>query len=180
MKQYGIFKSYIPVDDYNKQLLERGVQFISDESGNDWYALVKEHQNSSEYNYVLCMDHDNVVIAVFPVSGMQNIFPHELKVALLESVPDYLESELGQWILMKSGKYKSNVAYHDANVSLKKDEEIENATAMITHLQDIIDVEDTKDLKATQKELLEWKRYRVALVKLADDAKITDFPTKPV
>lgn len=180
MKQYGIFKNYNPTDEYQIQLQTQGVQFIADESGNCWYSLVKEHQNSSEYNYVLCMDHDNVVIAVFPVVGMKNIFPHELKVALIESVPDYLEAELGQWILMKSGKFKSNVTYHDANVSLKKDEEIENATAMITHLQDIIDVEDTKDLDATKKELLEWKRYRVALVKLADDAKMTDFPSKPV
>ena len=154
-----------------------GVQMIANDEGECWYSVVKEVQKGTDYNYVLFMDHDNVVLEVADIGMIYTYFPDNLAVALVESVPETLKSELGQWILMKNGKYKANAAYHDANLMLSKDEGIEDATLMITHLQDLIDIgESTPE---TQSKLIEWKKYRVALNQLNEKSKISDFPKRP-
>lgn len=176
MKHYGIFVPYVPTSDEGKELLAQGANMIASE-GKCWYDVVQEVQKDKSLKYVLFMDHDNVVVHVDRTELIHTYAPTNIAVAVVEDIPDYLSTELCQWILQKDGSFIQNEAYFTAVLMGTKADELEVANAKISHLQDLIDIGSADS--STEAEMLKWKKYRVALNNLNEKSKTKDLPKRP-
>uniref|UniRef100_A0AAU8GGE3 Tail fiber assembly protein n=1 Tax=Salmonella phage vB_SEnST11_KE23 TaxID=3161174 RepID=A0AAU8GGE3_9CAUD len=175
-KVYGEFSLYTPTKtDENAAFLDSGAVFLKDKDGNDWYDIVKELTKLEEGTKFLLLSSNDVVLCVS--SDVSAYFPDQMKVAVVDEVPEGIESRLGA-VQLISGEFKAYNKEAVAQAEVLLDSEMSWATNQILALEDLISRGPTLD---SQKAYLEkLKTYRIDLLAVdPEDAPNIKWPERP-
>ena len=141
----------------------RGVIFIGDSKGNDWYTLIK--QFSAETLKIVFDDAGIIRMANYDAS---TLWPQGQSVAEVDAIPESfaLQTLRESWIF--DGKkiiaraYTADELVEQATII--RDNLLAEAAQKATPLQDAVDIDDATDEERAG--LTAWKKYRVALNRL--------------
>jgi hypothetical protein len=139
------------------------VQYFIDEEGNDWYESLPKFKK----RYAIAFDSDGVVR--FVTDDVSGIYPAELSVTDIESIPDdYNPNE--NWLF--DGVAITRVAVdYVAQAEVEKSRRLVVATTTMAPLQDAVDLGIATDEEETL--LDSWKKYRV-MINRVDTSKAPD------
>ncbi|WP_208950162.1 tail fiber assembly protein [Rahnella sp. ChDrAdgB13] len=141
----------------------RGVKFIGDPQGNDWYQLVKKF--SADTLKIIFDDSGIIRMASYDAS---TLWPKGQSVAEVDVIPEGFAPETlrERWVF--DGKkiiahtYTADELTEQATVT--RDNLQAEAALKIAPLQDAVDIDDATDEERAS--LTAWKKYRVALNRL--------------
>ena len=172
---YSNFKQYKPTGETSRLLtVPDYVIFIRDDSGNDWYELLKTFPIAA---WKLYIDANNAVRGF--TKDASSLFPDECSVAVVDSIPDGLDTS-GRWV-WEGDSVVERAPTKDELIALsnrQKNALIAEATAEIAPLQDAVDLDIATDMELAQ--LKAWKTYRVLLSRVdVNKAPDVDWPEKP-
>lgn len=195
--QSGIFKKYDPLDEWGRytaaeiaelspEEMERyyiakspgfNIVFLKDDNGNDWYQWLR---TLSKETLKISFNPDSKEIVHFSYDASA-IFPlNQIVIEIApENVPDEFtdagENALGGAFIFKDGEIIAAPVDHVAEARSKKQELLTQANNVISTLQDAVDLKMSTEEENSS--LVEWKRYRVLLNRVAPNKP--DWPLKP-
>lgn len=163
-KIYGPFSPRENLTEEEKELATtRGVKFISDPKGNDWYTLVRKF--SADTLKIIFDDTGIIRLASYDAS---TLWANGQSVAEVDAIPEDFDPGTlrecwvfdGKKIIARS--YTADELAEQATVT--RDNLQAEAALKIAPLQDAVDIDDATDEERAG--LTAWKKYRVALNRL--------------
>lgn len=150
-------------EDETELATTRGVKFISDPKGNDWYQLVKKF--SADTLKIIFDDNSIIRMASYDAS---TLWAEGQSVAEVDVIPDGFNADIlrERWVF--DGKkitdrvYTSTERVEQATVTRENLQA--EAALIIAPLQDAVDIDEATDEERAN--LTAWKKYRVALNRL--------------
>ncbi|MBU9852778.1 tail fiber assembly protein [Rahnella aceris] len=141
----------------------RGVKFIGDPQGNDWYQLVNKF--SADTLKIIFDDSGIIRMASYDAS---TLWAEGQSVAEVDVIPAGFDSEIlrERWVF--DGKKISERVYTASELmeqaTATREELQAEAALQIAPLQDAVDIDEATDKERAN--LTAWKKYRVALNRL--------------